>query len=607
MAFIARAQQAPPIPGAPVPAPPVAPDAGRAPAPSGMALERAERRVHDAYEVENADKSDAARRKLLQMMLDDAAQTKDDPAGRYVLLRDSRRMATALGDASVAVYVGQQLETLYGPPDPTTSPGTEDIVPLTASTRLRARLPLPPEASLAASRKKIKTQYATFYANTTAVVRMSLVEKLLAESEAAPDAAGQYAALREAAEIAAVIGDLKVVDRCISGIASSFQVEEIDVRLAVLTAAGSAPGKIAVSARNLAAADLAVASDAAHADNYDLAIKALALAQAALGGANDEGLTARHAQLEKEVRESRAEFLRVGPMMKKLAEKPDDPELNLKAGRFYCLTAGSWKKGLPFLVKGSDLTLKVLAQNDLAAPAVSEAQLQLADGWFDRAASESNAAVAARCKQRAAHWYRRGISSATGAPPERAMSRFLSNSASVDLLAAFRPNRDVVSGTWTVSRSGLSCTNVGISQVQFTFKRPDEYDYIIQFTAHKSVNSAAQFIPAKDSALPWVLNKTSCFFEISATKMAAVPPMSLPIFLQPTRATTSILEVRRNGIRATVNGVVVNDWKTDVAEIVGRDNAFWKVKDPRWLGFGSWYSDVTLETARVIDISADPD
>ena len=29
------------------------------------------------------------RHKLLQMMLDDAAQTKDDPAGRYVLLRRS--------------------------------------------------------------------------------------------------------------------------------------------------------------------------------------------------------------------------------------------------------------------------------------------------------------------------------------------------------------------------------------------------------------------------------------------------------------------------------------------------------------------------------------
>ena len=247
----------------------------------------------------------------------------------------------------------------------------------------------------------------------------------------------------------------------------------------------------------------------------------------------------------------------------------------------------------------------MLAQNDGAAPTVSEAQLQLADGWWDRAASESNAVAAARCKQRAAHWYRRGISSAWCAAPERAMMRFLSTSTSVDLLATFRTNRDVVSGTWTANRAGLSCTSVGISQVQFLFKRPQEYDFIIQFTARRTVNSAAQFIPVKDSALPWVMNKTNCFFEVSATKMIATPPVSLPIFLQPARMTTSILEVRRTGIRATVNGVLVNDWKTDVSEIVGRDNAFWKVKDPRLLGFGSWYSEVTLEVARVIDISAD--
>jgi len=570
-------------------------------------LERAEQRVHDAYETESTDKSDTGRHKLLQTMLDDAAQTSDDPAGRYVLLRDSRRLATAFNDAAVLTYVGQQLETLYGPPDLNPAPGAGDLLPLTTSTKLRARLPVPPDAALKAARKKLKTQFATFYANNTAIVRESLLEKLLAESETAPDAAGQYAALREAAEIAAMMGDFKVVDRCISSMASSFQADEIDTRLAVLTAANSAPGKTAASARNLAGADLAVASDAARADNYDVATKALALAQNSLSAANDEGLTARHNQLEKEVRESKAEFLRVAPIMKKLAETPGDPELNLKAGRFYCLTAGNWKKGLPLLTKGSDLTLKVLAQNDGAAPTVSETQLQLADGWWDRAASESNAVAAARCKQRAAHWYRRGISSAVGAAPERAMTRFLSTSTSVDLLSTFRPNRDVVSGTWTANRAGLSCTAAGISQVQFLFKRPQEYDFIIQFTARRTVNSAAQFIPVKDSALPWVMNKSNCFFEVSATKMSATPPLSLPIFLQPARTTTSILEVRRTGIRATVNGVLVNDWKTDVSEIVGRDNAFWKVKDPRLLGFGSWYSEVTLEVARVIDISADPD
>ncbi|HZK80974.1 MAG TPA: hypothetical protein VFC46_07905 [Humisphaera sp.] len=485
---------------------------------------------------------------------------------------------------------------------PVTVTAPAPVVPATP----RVRVPVPSDASQAQARKKLKTQFATFYSNPTMIVRSSLVEKLLAEADSASDPAGQYSARREAAEIAVAIGDLKTLSQCTATIAASFQVDELDVRLGVLSAAGSAPGRTVVSARNLMAADLTLAGDAAQVDNYDVATKALSLSQGALNAANEEALTVRHRQLEKEIRECRSEYLRVAPIMKKLAETPDDRELNLKAGRFYCLTSGNWKKGLPMLQKGSDMTLTVLAQNEAAKPSLSDAQLQLADGWWDHAAAEKSALAAAHCKQRAGHWYRRAAESSVGPAPERAMARFLATANSIDLLARFNPNSDIVSGKWTANRAGLSCFRTGTAQVQFSsYKPPEEYDYIIQFTVTRLFGGIGQLIPARNSTLPWWIYNGNCYFDKAFSN--TIQPISTPLVLGAGKSYTSILQVRRHGIRAIINGVVIADWRTEMSDVAGRENGVWKLRDPRLLGFGSAGSDLLLEVARVVDLSADPD
>ena len=66
---------------------------------------------------------------------------------------DPRRLATAFNDAAVLTYVGQQLSTLYGPPDLNPAPGAGDLLPLPTSTKLRPRLPVPPDAALTAAQE----------------------------------------------------------------------------------------------------------------------------------------------------------------------------------------------------------------------------------------------------------------------------------------------------------------------------------------------------------------------------------------------------------------------------------------------------------------------
>ena len=49
-----------------------------------------------------------------------------------------------------------------------------------------------------------------------------------------------------------------------------------------------------------------------------------------------------------------------------LFEKPDDPDANLKFGKYRCFIKSDWKSGLPMLAHGNDPALKSLAAEEIA-------------------------------------------------------------------------------------------------------------------------------------------------------------------------------------------------------------------------------------------------
>jgi hypothetical protein len=580
------------------PLPPIDPSAVRVPAPNGIALDRAERRFADAYEVELADKTDAGRRKLIQAILNDAPQTRDDPSGRYVMLREARKIALTLNDTFTADYLGHQIELLYALFSSGTPSPAADAVPSTGLLKTRARLPVPSETAYGEARKKLKAKYATYYANTTALVRSSLLGKLLLDVDGASAAADQYAALREAAEVAIAIGDIKTAEQCNVTLASIYHVEETDLRLAMLVAGAAQMGK-AIPAHDLALADLNLADDAIKADNYEAAVRALTLATSALPGAADEALTIRHKKREKEIREMRDEYQRVAVAIKKVADNPNDADSNLKAGRFYCLIAGNWKKGIPMLLKGSDIAMKLLAEAEMAGANSTDGQVKIADGWWDKSASESGAS-AIHCKARAGYWYRRAKTSNAAALPDRVTTRLLTTTGSIDLMALMT-SHDRVSGQWTGTPQRLTCSNAGVSRLQFPHAVPEEFDFAVQFTTHKTGDNVVQIIPTHDTYFAWAMGNGHTGFE------TLDPNAPRPVYnhfpFAANKAYLSVVEVRKAGVRVIINGTLVAEWKTNFADFTAPPN--WKLGDPKMLGFGSAFTEVTIQSARLIDLSTE--
>ena len=93
---------------------------------------------------------------------------------------------------------------------------------------------------------------------------------------------------------------------------------------------------------------LDVAEIAASSDNYAAAVRAASQAEQIARSA-DEVLAARAKARASQLREAQTEFARLGPTFARLRSDPADRDANTRVGKFACLIAGDWDKGLPML------------------------------------------------------------------------------------------------------------------------------------------------------------------------------------------------------------------------------------------------------------------
>jgi hypothetical protein len=90
----------------------------RAPIPDIKSQDRAEKFIHEVYQAEFAKKKPAELMALSATLLQQARETKDEPASRYVLLREAGRQAARAGNPSPALAAIDEMARDY-----TLSPG----------------------------------------------------------------------------------------------------------------------------------------------------------------------------------------------------------------------------------------------------------------------------------------------------------------------------------------------------------------------------------------------------------------------------------------------------------------------------------------------------
>jgi hypothetical protein len=275
------------------------------------------------------------------------------------------------------------------------------------------RLPPPGKEELAKALDSVKSLYKKEFAEAKedAEAGKALAATLLKEGKDTPgkeEAALRFAAISLARDVASQAGDHPTAMEAIEELARGFTVDTLPMKADALAAAAkSTKGKDESIA--LAETALQILEEAVHSDNYKAALSLVATAQTAAATAKNVALVGRVDKTEAEIRATQKEFERVQPFLTKLAKNADDKDANLEAGKYYCFFKNNWPKGLPYLAKCGDQSLKSLADRDLTKPKLAKKQVELGDAWAALGDKEKGPARKGLLR-RAHHWYTEALS-----------------------------------------------------------------------------------------------------------------------------------------------------------------------------------------------------
>jgi len=242
----------------------------------------------------------------------------------------------------------------------------------------------------------------------TAADRLRVAKELLSRSQGMTENADElYVMLRRAAQLAAGGGDLESALTAVDDIGRRFDDDVLGLRIEAVRLAGgkTAEPKKPEQKKTILDAAVPVIREAVAAGRIPEAEELHAGLSAWTHGlrSTDPELNPWKA-LQSQIAAGRKLFERFQTSKETLKSSPGDPEANLFVGQYQCFVTQSWEEGWPHLVKGGNPPLKDLAEQELARPSSPEAQLKLADAWFEQARQAAGPKKSGMMK-RAGHWY----------------------------------------------------------------------------------------------------------------------------------------------------------------------------------------------------------
>lgn len=269
----------------------------------------------------------------------------------------------------------------------------------------QARAPVPAAAARARAQELFREVYGKEYdAAKTSEQKTELAEKLLDQAaESKGDPASHFVLLRVAKEVAVLGADGETALEAVERMVAAYDVDAMETRLDCLKeladAAKLSSQRAAFARQAYSLVDVALAED-----DFEAAGRFGRIAEdLAKRGRNYslvKEVVARMEELE-ELRQAYAEYQKA---QVRLEDSPTDPEANLAAGRYLCLSRGDWDRGIPMLALGSDPALKVPAVKELVGADSPDAQIALGDAWWD-AAQTKEGRERKSYLLRAGHWY----------------------------------------------------------------------------------------------------------------------------------------------------------------------------------------------------------
>jgi hypothetical protein len=296
------------------------------------------------------------------------------------------------------------------------------VLCIVASVRAEEPAPLPSVAQQQEAIKLVRDVYSADYAKKAPKDLQALASRLI-KVGLEEEGAGKFAAFSEARDVAASAGYAMTAFKAIDALAGAFAGIDVPaMRVAALASAektATLPGSFAFIAESY----LKLSDSALAGADLGAAVKYSISAEAASKRSSNADVTARAAQLRKDLKVLQPQFTGLDAARVKLATEPDDPAANLLAGKFLCLVVGDWENGLSNLSKGSDAALRDAALRDLNTGKTPAGRVGLGDAWNALAEKQTIVLCKQHLNARAAYWYELALPDLTGLQKAKAQMR----------------------------------------------------------------------------------------------------------------------------------------------------------------------------------------
>ncbi len=285
----------------------------------------------------------------------------------------------------------------------------------------REKAPVPDSVTYDAILEKLREVYEpTFRAARRRSDRMALARSMYSKAEElANDPETRFVMFRVVASIAAEAGDIQLMTKALERLNELYDGDLFSLWVEALRVIAKADVD---TAEPMIDAALNAAEEAAARDDFELARELHSMATACARESSSQPHAARIVRVRRDIETARRRYQQLLHSLEKLEHHENDPEANATIGKYYCFAKRQWERGLPFLLKASDLRLVEAARAEQAGPVLPEELVDAGDRWWEYAAS--NRSDERDALLRAGYWYLRALSqSRSGLPAIKAEVR----------------------------------------------------------------------------------------------------------------------------------------------------------------------------------------
>lgn len=419
----------------------------------------------------------------------------------------------------------------------------------------------------------------------------------------------RFVMLHQAIELATGTGDAALAFQAADALAQIFALDLLELKVSVLVQAAARAQSLnqweAITNLGLPLLDCAVREE-----RYALGQKTAQIAEAAAA-------KSKHVELVALVQTRLVEFhilltacTTAQAALTVLDQHPLDGPANLSAGRYACFVRGDWPAGLVHLAQCSDEALKTLAIREMVQSDDPIHQLELADRWWEMGENYKGW-MQRTIRDHAAAWYHTALGNLNGVTLARISQRIKVNATvttapfenTVNLLALVDPARDAVAGIWKAPNGVLASDDIHHARLAFPYEPPEEYDLRLEFVVAQKGGSLAVLLSQHGTPFGWAMGVQTnhlCRFESINKRAHAGNPTEVKLALRTDRKYILVLQVRKDGVTAILDGKTLCQYKTDYKDMSRYTP--WKMPNEKALGLGSSAGALVVYSAEVVEI-----